>query len=117
MDGDRVALEEELALVARIDPADAFDQRRLAGAVVTDERGDLAGRYGEIHVLQDLYGAEPLHDPARFKQRCHGASYFARSCGAEGDVFPRDPETPTSSAGPLSPDVAAPTRSLTVPSP
>ena len=39
----RPALEEVLAGVDRVGAADALDQRRLAGAVVTDQRGDLAG--------------------------------------------------------------------------
>ena len=32
-----------LAVVERVDARDALDQRALAGAVVTDQRGDLAG--------------------------------------------------------------------------
>ena len=42
VDRDRLALEEDLAAVDGVDAGEALDQRRLAGAVVADERGDLA---------------------------------------------------------------------------
>ena len=41
-DRDLLAVEEHLALVHRVDAGDALDQRRLAGAVVADERHHLA---------------------------------------------------------------------------
>src|SRR5205823_8942728 len=37
VDGDGLTVEEDLAGVGRMDAGDAFDQRRLAGAVVADE--------------------------------------------------------------------------------
>ena len=40
---DRLALEEVVAGVDRVDAGDRLDQRRLAGAVVTDQGGHLAG--------------------------------------------------------------------------
>ena len=44
VDVDRLAVEEDLAGVHRVDAGDALDQRRLAGAVVADERHHLAVR-------------------------------------------------------------------------
>jgi hypothetical protein len=40
--GDVPALEEDLTRVDGVDAADALDEGRLAGAVVTDERSDLS---------------------------------------------------------------------------
>ena len=62
--GDRLPVVVVLARVDRVDPADALDQRGLAGAVVADQRGHLAGVRGEVHVTQDLYGTEALVDAA-----------------------------------------------------
>jgi hypothetical protein len=47
-----------------VDPADAFDHRGRARAVVADEGGHLAGMDVEVDVTQDLHGAEALVDPA-----------------------------------------------------
>ena len=58
VDVHRLALEEDLALVERVDPGDALDQRRLAGAVVADQRHDLAARHVEVAPRQRLHGAE-----------------------------------------------------------
>ena len=49
-DRDLLALEVDLALVDRVDPGDALDQRRLAGAVVADERHHLARAHLEVDV-------------------------------------------------------------------
>ena len=62
VDVDRRALEEDLAAVDRVDAGDALDQRRLAGAVVADERHDLAGGDVEVHLVQRLDRAEGLGD-------------------------------------------------------
>ena len=74
VDGDRLAVEAELARVDGVDAADALDQGGLAGAVVADQRGDLAGVGGEVDVVQDLHRAEALVDPAQLEQggRGHG---------------------------------------------
>jgi hypothetical protein len=75
VDGDRVALEEDLALVDRVDAGDALDQRRLAGAVVADERHHLAGGDVEVDLVERLDGAEALRDPPELQDRAvaHGA--------------------------------------------
>ena len=74
VDRDRPALEAELARVVAVDAADALDQRGLAGAVVADQRGDLAGVDGEVDVAQHLDRAEALVDPAQLEQRRRGVS-------------------------------------------
>ena len=49
-DVHRPPVPADLAAVGRVDAGDALDQHRLAGAVVADERGHLAGRDVEIDV-------------------------------------------------------------------
>ena len=49
-DRDLLPVEPGLALVDRVDAGDALDQRRLAGAVVADERHDLARAHLEVDV-------------------------------------------------------------------
>jgi hypothetical protein len=70
VDCDAVAVEEDLAGVDRVDPRDALDQRRLAGAVVTDERHDLAGADLEVDVIERLHRPEGLRDAAQLEGRC-----------------------------------------------
>ncbi len=63
VDGDGLAFEDDLALVVAVDACDALDQRRLAGAVVADERHHLSRASIEVDVGQRLHGAERLRDP------------------------------------------------------
>ena len=70
VDRHRLALEEEVARVDRVDPADALDQGGLAGAVVTDERGDLAGVRGEVDARRTCTGPKLLFRFADFQQGC-----------------------------------------------
>ena len=67
----RLALEEDLAGVEREDPRDALDHRRLAGAVVADERGDLTGSGDQVDAAQRVHRAEVL--AARRAPRASGA--------------------------------------------
>jgi hypothetical protein len=55
--------EGDGAAVGLVDARDDLDQRRLAGAVVTDERDDLSRRHVEMDVGEGAYGAEALADP------------------------------------------------------
>ena len=64
----RLALEEVLAGVERVDARDALDQGALACAVVADERGDLAGIHRQVDVAQDVHGAEALVDALELEQ-------------------------------------------------
>ena len=69
--GDRhsLAFEVDLALVERVDPGDALDQRGLAGAVVPDEGHDLSGRDLEVDLVERLHRAELLRDVGAVQNR------------------------------------------------
>ena len=64
-----LAVEDDLALVDRVDPGDALDQRRLPGAVVADERHHLAGGDVEVDLVERLNRAEALGDSAQLEDR------------------------------------------------
>ena len=67
--GDRLALEAVLAGVEGVDAGDALDQGALAGAVVPDQRGHLAGVDVEVDVLEHVHRSEALVDAAQRQQR------------------------------------------------
>ncbi len=69
VDRDLLPLEEDLALVERVDARETLDQRRLAGAVVADERHHLARADLEVDVGQGLDRAEALRDPLHHECR------------------------------------------------
>ena len=79
-DRDRLAVEQHLAVVHPVDAGDALDERRLAGAVVADERHDLARPNLEVDVGQGLHGAERLRDAAKLEEGmvAHESSSMAR---------------------------------------
>ena len=56
-------------LSMRVDADDALDERRLAGAVVAHERGDLPGVDGEVDVVQHVHRAEALVDRLELEDR------------------------------------------------
>src|SRR5919201_960343 len=58
VDLDRPPVEDDLALVWLMDPGEDLDERRLAGAVVADERDDLVGEDGEVRAAQRADAAE-----------------------------------------------------------
>jgi hypothetical protein len=58
MDSDRMAIEDDLAAIDRIDACEAFDQGRLSGAVISHQRGHLARIDREVDVMQNLDGSE-----------------------------------------------------------
>ena len=60
MERHRLSVEPDLAFVERVNAADAFHQRRLAGAVVAEEGEDLAAPGLEAHVLQRMHRPEAL---------------------------------------------------------
>ena len=67
---DLPALPQDLPAAGPPEAGDGLDQRRLAGAVVSDERRDLALRVsGEVDIGQGPHGAERLGDPAQLQQR------------------------------------------------
>jgi hypothetical protein len=67
VDRHPLAAEIHLAGVHRVDPRDALDQRRLAGAVVADEGHHLAFAGLEVDVRQRLDRAERLRDAAELE--------------------------------------------------
>ncbi len=66
---DRLALEEDLSLVAGVDAGEDLHQRGLAGAVLTDEDEDLARSNLEVHILQRLHAGKPLADSLDLEDR------------------------------------------------
>ena len=54
VDVGRLALPEDLALRRLPQPGDGLDRHGLAGAVVADQRGDLACRNGEVDLVEGL---------------------------------------------------------------
>ena len=62
------ALEQDLARVVSVDAGDAFDERRLAGSVVSDERHDLAVTDLEVDVGERLHRPVRLRDPAELEK-------------------------------------------------
>ena len=54
--------------VVAVDAGDALDERRLAGAVVPDERHDLAVAHLEVDVREGLHGAERLREVADLEE-------------------------------------------------
>src|SRR3954469_8048409 len=67
-DRDLLALPPVLALFARVDARDDFDERGLPRAVVADEANDLAGHDVEVNAVQRTYSAESLRDPPQVQQ-------------------------------------------------
>ena len=67
--GDRLAGEEDLAAVGLVDAGHDLDQRRFAGAVLAEQRVDLARIERERHVLERLGRVEALGDVAHLENR------------------------------------------------
>ena len=71
-------VDRDLALVGLDDPGQDLDERRLAGAVLADERVNGAGPDREAHLGDRLDAAVAPRDAAqlhersgRWKRRCH----------------------------------------------
>src|SRR5271170_623083 len=69
LDGGLGPVELELALVGNVEAHDAFDERRLSGPVLAEERVKRTGRNVDRHVLQGAQGAEGLAHADRFERR------------------------------------------------
>jgi hypothetical protein len=67
--GDASAADEELAGVGPVDAGEDLAQRRLAGAVLTDERVDRSLRDPEVDVGERADTAEAFRDPAELDVR------------------------------------------------
>ena len=62
----RLAVDEDLALVGPVEPAEDVHQRRLAGAVLAEQAEDFAGADGQVDRVVGDDVAEPLGDAAKF---------------------------------------------------
>jgi hypothetical protein len=65
----RLPAEEDLALVRLVHAVEGLHERRLAGAVLADERVDLAGADDEVDVGVRHHAGEPLGDAAQLDRR------------------------------------------------
>src|SRR5690606_26775107 len=73
---------KEHAPAARGHPArDDLHQRRLAGAVVAEQRHHLAGAYAETDAAQRLDGAEPAGDTLQLQEGCRLGHHDTRDSG------------------------------------
>jgi hypothetical protein len=91
VDAHDLTVEEDLAAVDRVDARDGLDQRRLAGAVVADERHHLAVADLEVDVRQRLDGSERLGDVAELEGGSavptHGAKHTTRGATRDASRF------------------------------
>ena len=80
------AVEDDAPGARALFSGDDLDQRRLAGAVVAEERHHLAGGHGEGHSAQRLDRAEALADLGELEERQggHGFQGFAGSMRVAG---------------------------------
>ena len=65
----RLAVEEDLPVVGGMDPRQHLDERRLAGAVVADQRRHRAGVDDEVGALQGVDRAERLDEHRALRAR------------------------------------------------
>ena len=68
-DADGRAVEDDLALVGREDAVDHLDQRRLSGAVLAEQRVDLAGLDAQVDVVVRAHAGKGLADADELEPR------------------------------------------------
>ena len=68
-EADRLAEEHDLPLVRLVEARDDVRERRLACAVLAEQRVHLAGRGGEVDPVVGDDAGEPLRDPAQLEGR------------------------------------------------
>ena len=61
----QLAVDGDLAAIGRIEARHQLDQRRFAGAVLAEQRGDLAGAHVEIDVVERQHARKGFRDAAR----------------------------------------------------
>ena len=66
---DRRAVDQHLAGVGLLDPADDLHQGGLAGAVLAEQRHDFSGVHVEAHATERLHAGKPLVDRAELEER------------------------------------------------
>jgi len=67
MEPDRLPIEDDLALIRRVNAAQDFHERALAGAVLAEQAMDLAASQREIDAAECDRPAKPLHDAAQLE--------------------------------------------------
>ena len=65
----RLAVDQDLALVGPVEAVEDVHQRRLAGAVLAEERVHLALAQVEVDAVVRDDAGEPLRDPAELENR------------------------------------------------
>jgi hypothetical protein len=77
---DPPPVQQHVAVVAsvRVDAVEDLHQRRLAGAVVAEQRVDLAAADREVDAAQRLEAGKGLREPARFEDVAHRGFRLAR---------------------------------------
>src|SRR5262249_39550146 len=78
LDRDGTAVEAQVTAVGMVDAGDDLDQRRLAGAVVADDRVHLVRRKLEVALRERDDVAEVLLDPVRLEERLTGGGVWHR---------------------------------------
>ena len=71
-------VEDDLAFVGRVEPVEHVHQRRLASAILAEQRVDFARSHHEINMVVGHEGAEALRNTAELK--LHSAN-LSRSAG------------------------------------
>ena len=66
-EGHRLAVDQDLAFVRAVDAGQDLDEGRFAGAVLADQRGDLARIEGDADVVECLDAREDLRNAAHFE--------------------------------------------------
>ena len=77
-DDDRRAVDQHLAGVGLLDPADDLHQRGLAGAVLAEQRDDFARVHVEVRRRERMDAGEPLLIARSWRSGARG--HRPRSC-------------------------------------
>jgi hypothetical protein len=77
---DDPAGQTHLAGIGRVDAGEDLDQGGLAGAILPEQRVDLAGANREIHVRERHHPGKLLSDAAKLKQVGHCRRGTAQYC-------------------------------------
>ena len=77
------------ALVGRVEPVEDVHQRRLAGAVLAEQRVHLAAAEVEVDVVVGEHAREPLRDPAQLEERrlSHARAILPRRAEAARELL------------------------------
>ena len=78
---DRRAVDQHLAGVGLLDPADDLHQGGLAGAVLAEQRHDFSRVHVEAYATERLHAGKPLVDRAELEER--RAGHRPRSCASD----------------------------------